>query len=209
MSRMWTTPTRPNVSCVRLRDLKSTSQPPRAEGRQLGLNRFDVHAFCEPCGLVGRLPSGFGNRVAVSCDDSRGLRLCALSGDSPVHGNRTHSLDAVVRVASEKLLTGVGYVGFRAATQIDAIWNAYLLALVIEIGTEIESARLSPDRGIVFSYRYRPQDSTSTLFDSDFGWASYHRHVLEKASAFEIVVSTDISDFYSRVYHHRLDNALS
>lgn len=38
--------------------------------------------------------------------------------------------------------------------------------------------------------------------------ASYHRHILATAGSFEIVVSTDISDFYSRVYHHRLKNAL-
>jgi hypothetical protein len=31
-------------------------------------------------------------------------------------------------------LSSVGYHGFRASTQIDPIWNAYLLALLIEIG---------------------------------------------------------------------------
>ena len=112
-------------------------------------------------------------------------------------------------IVADKLLTGVGYVGFRAATQIDAIWNAYLLALVIELGAEIETARISPERGIVFSYRYRPRADVPTLFDVDYGWTSYHGRVVEKAAAFGIVVSTDISDFYSRVYHHRLENALN
>jgi hypothetical protein len=111
-------------------------------------------------------------------------------------------------IVSAKLLTGVGYVGFRAATQIDAIWTAYLLALVIEIGNEVESARIPTERGLVFSYRYRPRINESTLFDPDLGWASYHRHILATAESFQIVVSTDISDFYSRIYHHRLENAL-
>jgi hypothetical protein len=39
-------------------------------------------------------------------------------------------------------LSSAGYNGFRAATQIDPIWNAYLLALIIEIGEDIEAARL-------------------------------------------------------------------
>jgi hypothetical protein len=111
-------------------------------------------------------------------------------------------------VVFARLLAGVGYVGFRAATQIDAIWNCYLLALVIEIADELEAARIPADRNVVFSYRYRPDPTEATLFDRQLGWASYHGHVLATAPSFETVVSTDISDFYSRIYHHRLENAL-
>jgi hypothetical protein len=107
-----------------------------------------------------------------------------------------------------KLLAGIGYVGFRAATQIDPIWNAYLLALVIEIAPAIEAARLPADRNVVFSYRYRPDWDRNVLFDSDLGWGSYHRTALAKAEGHEVVISTDISDFYPRIYHHRLENAL-
>lgn len=111
-------------------------------------------------------------------------------------------------IVFSKLLTGVGYVGFRAATQVDPIWNAYLLALVLEIAPAIETVRIAPEKDIVFSYRYRPSPDRYTLFDPDLGWASYHRHILGTAGTFELVVSTDISDFYARVYHHRLENAL-
>jgi hypothetical protein len=111
-------------------------------------------------------------------------------------------------VVFSKLLATVGYVGFRAATQIDPIWNAYLLALVIEVAPQIEAARIPRDRQTVFSYRYQPSQDRATLFDPDLGWASYHRHVLNVAEGIELVVSTDISDFYSRIYHHRLENAL-
>src|SRR6266581_4846002 len=45
-----------------------------------------------------------------------------------------------------KSLTGVGYNGFRAVTQIDPVWNAYLLALVIEIAPDLERARIPIDR---------------------------------------------------------------
>lgn len=39
-------------------------------------------------------------------------------------------------------LSSVGYAGFRGATQIDPLWNAYLLALVIEIALDLEAARV-------------------------------------------------------------------
>ena len=43
----------------------------------------------------------------------------------------------------EKLLNTVGYSGFRQGTQIDPIWNAYLLGLVTFVGNDIEKARIS------------------------------------------------------------------
>src|SRR5687767_11254682 len=39
----------------------------------------------------------------------------------------------------DRALSAVGYVGFRGTTQIDPIWNAYLLSLVVELGPEIEA----------------------------------------------------------------------
>src|SRR5262245_22213445 len=44
-------------------------------------------------------------------------------------------------------LAAVGYAGFRGATQIDPIWNAYLLALVIEIAGDLEAARVPVEEG--------------------------------------------------------------
>lgn len=105
-------------------------------------------------------------------------------------------------------LSSVGYNGFRAATQIDPIWNAYLLALIVEIGPNIEAARLSTEKEVVFSYRFVPDRETTTLFDKNIGWYRFQEKALERASVSEFVVSTDISDFYSRIYHHRLENAL-
>lgn len=106
-------------------------------------------------------------------------------------------------------LSSVGYHGFRASTQIDPIWNVYLLALAIEIGFDIEAARVPTDKNLVFSYRFRPSPDRNTIFDPDIGWVKFHQAALERARSFEFVVSTDISDFYPRVYHHRLENALN
>ncbi len=111
-------------------------------------------------------------------------------------------------VHAVKSLSSVGYNGFRAATQIDPLWNAYLLALVIEIGPEVESKRIRVEQNNVFSYRFHPSSERNTLFDPDLGWVRFHKAALERAQSSEVVISTDVSDFYPRIYHHRLDNAL-
>jgi reverse transcriptase-like protein len=109
---------------------------------------------------------------------------------------------------SERALSSVGYVGFRSATQIDAIWNAYLLALVVEIGWDIENARLAKSTDQVFSYRFAPDTATGSMFDRAIGWSAFQRHALKKANDYAVVLSADISDFYARVYHHRIENSL-
>ena len=108
----------------------------------------------------------------------------------------------------ENMLAPVGYTGFRWATQIDPIWNAYFLALVISVGPEIESARVEVKKNTVFSYRYRWDGDEKTIFDRSSGWSEFQRNSVEKASRFAYVLTCDISDFYPRIYHHRLENAL-
>jgi hypothetical protein len=120
-----------------------------------------------------------------------------------------HSLVGDYPVTFVKSLTGVGYNGFRAATQIEPVWNAYLLALVIELAPEMEAARVPRDRNMVFSYRYAPDAATGGLFDKDTGWRAFQTIALSHAEQAEFVLTTDISDFYPRVYHHRLQNALT
>ncbi len=109
-------------------------------------------------------------------------------------------------VVFAKELSGVGYSGFRAATQIDPVWNAYLLGLVLQLGHDIEAARAGRDR--IFSYRYSPDPEQKTLFAPDLGWGALQREALTRAQSATYVLATDISDFYPRIYHHRLENAL-
>ena len=116
---------------------------------------------------------------------------------------------AAYPVLAAKVLVGVGYSGFRAATQIDPVWNAYFLSLVIEIAPDIERARLEQTGKRVFSYRYAPDPATSGLFSPDFGWTSFQAEGLLRGRDAGVIVGTDISDFYTRVYHHRLENALN
>jgi hypothetical protein len=100
----------------------------------------------------------------------------------------------------------VGYTGFRWATQLDPIWNAYLLALVIELAPSIEAARV--DDSVVHSHRYAGEPSDSEIFNRD-GYLAFERAGAVTAEDNDWVVVTDIADFYPRVYHHRLENALA
>jgi hypothetical protein len=97
-------------------------------------------------------------------------------------------------VTSARTLAGVGYNGFRAVTQIEPLWNAYLLALVIELAPDIETARIPNSRDVVFSYRYKPDLTAATFFDRDIGWAQFHQKALQLSAKAEVIVTTDISD---------------
>lgn len=103
-------------------------------------------------------------------------------------------------------LAPLGYNGFRWATQIDPLWNAYFLGAVLSLAEEIEAVRIPVEDGVVFSHRYLPSED-GHLFDRT-GWAKFQERPLQLASEHPYVVSLDIADFYGRVYHHRIENEL-
>jgi hypothetical protein len=109
-------------------------------------------------------------------------------------------------VLTSKELAAVGHSGFRQGTQIDPIWNAYFLALVISIGEAIEKRRVPATT--VFSYRFKPDETAGTLFDKSVGWQQFQLTAKALSKEHPFVLRCDISDFYSRIYHHRLENAL-
>jgi len=119
-----------------------------------------------------------------------------------------NALSTQMPIEHEKLLSAVGYTGFRQGTQIDPIWNVYLLGIVCSIGEDIENARVNKSKDIIFSYRFKPDESEYTVFDRDYGWLSFQKKSIELAQNKKFVLISDISDFYPRIYHHRLVNAL-
>ena len=110
-------------------------------------------------------------------------------------------------VISYSTLAPVGYAGFRWATQIEPAWNAYLLACVIALEPGIENARLPVDSGKVYSYRYQQDATDHSLFTLD-SWGKFQENTRQLAEDHSYVVSVDIGDFYARIYHHSLENAL-
>jgi hypothetical protein len=111
-------------------------------------------------------------------------------------------------IEHERLLSVVGYTGFRQGTQIDPLWNAYLLGLVIWIGDDIEHVRIDTDKNVVFSYRFKPNLDDFLIFDKKIGWLAFKERARELAKDAKFVLTCDIADFYPRIYHHRLENAL-
>lgn len=118
-----------------------------------------------------------------------------------------HETLGAIPVLTAKELVPVGYGGFRQGTQLDPLWNAYLLSLVVEIGHDIERKRVP--RNMAFSYRFAPDSSSGSLFDRGVGWHQYQSAMRMNADHYPYVLRCDISDFYPRIYHHRLENALN
>lgn len=100
-------------------------------------------------------------------------------------------------------LAPVGYEGFRWATQIDPIWNAYMLGLTLSLAADIEAKRAPSN--VVFSHRYAPDGEH--LFHRT-GWREFQAESERLAGQHKYVVSVDIADFYGRIYHHRIENVL-
>lgn len=103
----------------------------------------------------------------------------------------------------------VGYNGYRWATQIDPYWNVYFLGLVLSISGKLEAKRASSD--YVYSYRYAPDFNEGSLFDKSINWRKFQNDSLELAKndqSINYILTCDIADFYTRIYHHRLENAL-
>lgn len=102
-----------------------------------------------------------------------------------------------------------GYVGYRLATAIDPLWDAYLLSQVLSIAEDIEGKRMPVEKEAVFSYRLKLVDNGDKLFDKTINWKGFFQKAKDLASDYSYVVKFDIADFYNRIYHHRLENTLS
>lgn len=108
----------------------------------------------------------------------------------------------------EGALVPVNYTGFRWGNQLDPLWNLYFLSLVLSIAEKIEENRIAPNSGSVCSYRYKWDDASSEMFDRTYNWRYFMEQSLKMAESAEYVVCCDISEFYPRLGHHKLENAL-
>ncbi|GAF66691.1 hypothetical protein BTS2_3593 [Bacillus sp. TS-2] len=104
--------------------------------------------------------------------------------------------------------------GFRLSTQLDPLDTLVYLALVYEIGQDIETKRISVDRNVSFSYRFNP-DNDGRMFDSEIHHGNFLNYCESKVDEFngddniKYVLVADIADFFPRLYLHPLENALS
>ena len=100
-------------------------------------------------------------------------------------------------------------LGLRIATQLDPLDTLLTTALTVGVGDRLEAARLPREDGIVHSHRFTSGLPHGRLFHPDFSYASFRERSLELAAEREgFVLLTDISDFYPRLYLHRVENSL-
>lgn len=107
------------------------------------------------------------------------------------------------------LLAPKARYGFRSVTQLDPLDFLLFAALIYEIAGDIERRRVSRARNVVFSYRVAT-GRDGQLFDPTIGYRSFLEECRRKLldASYSYVAITDISDFYSRIYHHRLENSI-
>ena len=101
--------------------------------------------------------------------------------------------------------------GFRLAHQIFPIDLVVFSALVFEVFEKIEAIRDPIENLRVFSYRFDRNDDFR-LFSEDHRYKEWMDRVSTLAEFGEDqyghVIKTDISDFYQRIYRHRVENII-
>ena len=109
-----------------------------------------------------------------------------------------------------RALTPKHRFGFRVATQLDPLDTIIFNSLIYEIGNDIELFRLPKEKRISFSNRFLPNND-GQMFDPEYNWKSFQDWNLELCDSgkYNYVIVADIADFYSRIYSHPLENALS
>jgi len=120
-------------------------------------------------------------------------------------------LDSYMPAGAIEALAPKARYSFRIAHQLSALDTLLLLACVIAIGDKIEGKRQPVSQVRSFSYRFSPDSSAGQLFRKDRTykhWLHAQQALLPSNSKITHVVSTDISDYYSRINFHRLENLL-
>lgn len=99
--------------------------------------------------------------------------------------------------------------GFRVAHQPYPSDTAIYTALVCSIFDEVEKSRAPISEGRSFSYRKNPGiDGPLFIENRDFKKWMEQINVNQWFSKYTHAIRTDISDFYTRIYRHRLENIL-
>ena len=119
-------------------------------------------------------------------------------------------LDDWVTGAHRTCLCPKGRYSYRVATQLDPLDSLVFTALVVEIGGDLELFRVPSDLNVVHSWRFAASNDGS-LYSKDFNWNSFLDRCRDLCAdpKNSYVVVTDIADFFRRIYHHRLEGALS
>jgi hypothetical protein len=94
--------------------------------------------------------------------------------------------------------------GFRIVHRPEPIDSIIYAALAKTVARNIESARASPE----VACSYRISESDKSFFAEGSGFNVYRERCENLSKRFPFVLSADISDFYNKIYLHRLQNAV-
>ncbi|WP_294336599.1 RNA-directed DNA polymerase [uncultured Sphingomonas sp.] len=104
-------------------------------------------------------------------------------------------------------------LSFRIAHQLYAVDTLLYTSAVLDIAPQIEAMRLPSEDG-PFSYRFVDNEADPQLYSSSgsyHDWLLHVQELCEKSNPFDsekVVIETDISDFYPRIYFHRVEHIL-
>jgi len=94
--------------------------------------------------------------------------------------------------------------GYRVVHRLEPLDSLVYTALAKVVLPAVEKSRSSPE--IACSYRFT--DEHDSFFGEGSGFEVFRDRCNALADAYGFVLSTDISDFYNKIYLHRLQNAL-
>lgn len=106
-------------------------------------------------------------------------------------------------------LTPKGRYAYRVSTQLDPLDTLVFLGLTYEIGERLEAYRMPSAEAVVMSHRFSPE-ADGAIYDRSSNWSSFMERCQGLAELPQVthVVLADISDFFHRIYHHRIENTL-
>ena len=112
-----------------------------------------------------------------------------------------------------EILSPKTQTSFRIAHQLYATDTLLFTSAAIEIAGALDERRLEPSLG-AFSYRFDENPDSSSLFHDTCTFHDWLVHVSEMCEPKEafandpLILETDISDFYGRIYFHRIEHVL-
>jgi hypothetical protein len=95
--------------------------------------------------------------------------------------------------------------GYRIVHQLDPFAAIVYTALAHHVAAQVEAARAPQD--VAFAYRIAL--SSSGFFGPAAGYGAFIQRCKALAEEHTSVLSTDVSDFYNRLYIHRVQNAIA
>ena len=118
-------------------------------------------------------------------------------------------LDTWVVRPQRTFLIPKGRFAYRIASQPDPLDSLLYASLIYELGAQLESARIPVSEGCVQSNRFLGGED-GEMYDPEFSWSEFIARCEERVedTAATHVLVADISDFFHRLYHHRIENTL-